>query len=310
MERAGAGGRGRVLIVDDDPYIRDTLEEVLEDAGYGVTAAQSGDIALGLLQGGASFDVALVDINMPGMDGYELMSRIAAHPSLAPMPVIAMTASGREARLSNHGFDAWVHKPFALVAMLTAIDRHVAMSRNPLEHPAGACPGHSCQFYASDKGLARDVAAYLKAGFDAGETGIVIATPRHQEMFDLALAELGLDVAGLVAEGKLVTRDAAKTLAAFSPDGKPDETLFKQVVGGLVDEVRARSPRFRAYGEMVNLLWEAGDIASALSLEGFWNTLLTTVRCPLHCAYSAPRNSAGRAHMEHVRRAHAVHAAA
>jgi DNA-binding NtrC family response regulator len=116
-----------VLLVDDDPGVRFALTEVLHDRGYRVIAADSGAKALGLLDG---VDVVVTDLVMPGMDGLELVSHIAAR---APaLPVILLTAHGSENLVriaSSRGACGCVSKPFDIDEIAQVIERARTMRR-------------------------------------------------------------------------------------------------------------------------------------------------------------------------------------
>jgi two-component system chemotaxis sensor kinase CheA len=81
-----------VLLVDDSPFFRDMLTPVLQAAGYAVTTASSAQEGLALLNGGRSFDVAVTDTEMPGMDGFEFAAAVRADPRTADMPIIALSS--------------------------------------------------------------------------------------------------------------------------------------------------------------------------------------------------------------------------
>jgi DNA-binding NtrC family response regulator len=110
-----------ILLVDDDAGVRFALTEVLCDRGYRVICASSGAQALTLLDG---VDVVVTDLAMPGMDGLELVSQIAARvPSL---PVILLTAHGSEnlGRLAaSRGACGCVSKPFDIDEVARTIER-------------------------------------------------------------------------------------------------------------------------------------------------------------------------------------------
>jgi len=110
-----------VLLVDDEPGVRFALTEVLCDRGYRVVTAGSGAQALGLLDG---VDVVVTDFSMPGMDGLELVSQIAAR---APaLPVILLTAHGSEnlIRLAcARGACGCLSKPFDIDEIARVIER-------------------------------------------------------------------------------------------------------------------------------------------------------------------------------------------
>jgi len=73
----------RVLVVDDEPFICDSLRMLLEDAGYAVMVASGGEEALRVLRAGGEACVVLLDLLMPGMDGLEMLQRVADDPVLA-----------------------------------------------------------------------------------------------------------------------------------------------------------------------------------------------------------------------------------
>ena len=81
--------------------------------------------------------------------------------------------------------------------------------------------------------------------------------------------------------------DARETLDRFLVGGQPDEHLFRDVVGAVLAEAHRRSStgHVRAFGEMVGLLWVAGDRAAATRLEEYWNDLLRGAAVSLFCAY-------------------------
>jgi CheY-like chemotaxis protein len=82
----------RVLIVDDDRDIRETLGDLLHDEGFDVEAAWNGESALARLQAGFRPDVIVLDIMMPRMDGLTFRSLQRSHPALASIPVVGLTA--------------------------------------------------------------------------------------------------------------------------------------------------------------------------------------------------------------------------
>src|SRR5919109_1301881 len=79
-----------------------------------------------------------------------------------------------------------------------------------------------------------------------------------------------------VLEGRLVFLDAEATLSRFMINGEPDGERFEQVVGEAIRGVRASAVQngVRAYGEMVGVLWSAGQHSAAVRLEELWNQLL------------------------------------
>ena len=83
----------RILIVDDEVSIRLSLEEALTKDGYNVVTAESGAEALSLIKAD-NFDLVITDLNMPEMDGLELLGHIFKTPELSDTPVIVITSAG------------------------------------------------------------------------------------------------------------------------------------------------------------------------------------------------------------------------
>jgi two-component system, chemotaxis family, sensor kinase CheA len=90
--RRVASARHRVLLVDDSQFFRDMLAPLLNASGFSVSSAASGDEALALLREGARVDVVITDIDMPGMDGFELASAVRRDPRTAAIPVIGLSS--------------------------------------------------------------------------------------------------------------------------------------------------------------------------------------------------------------------------
>jgi CheY-like chemotaxis protein len=115
----------RLLVVEDDSDLRNTLVSILELDGYQVQSVGDGPSALAALNQGA-FDFAIIDIGLPGMDGYELAKRVRARPEWATTHLIALTGYGQTMDLvaaRTAGFDTHLTKPFdpaALAAVLTS----------------------------------------------------------------------------------------------------------------------------------------------------------------------------------------------
>jgi anti-sigma regulatory factor (Ser/Thr protein kinase) len=147
-------------------------------------------------------------------------------------------------------------------------------------------PGdHVVSFYESESDLAATVGRYLAAALLAGEQAIVIATPAHTEAFEAELFDAGVDLHDVRQSGRLVTLDAAVMLASFMRADGVDRRAFLRVVGGAVRDAVESGRPVRAYGEMVALLWAAGNVAGAIELETLWNELGTELPFSLFCSY-------------------------
>jgi DcmR-like sensory protein len=147
---------------------------------------------------------------------------------------------------------------------------------------------HAVRFYQDADGLSRIVSNFLAEGFGAHEPGVVIATPAHMAQIEGQLLDRGIDVARLAADGDLILLDADATLAEFMADGMPDGSRFRQTMTPVLEKAcRGRhDSTVRAYGEMVDVLWKAGQSVAAIRLETLWNSLAHSHTFSLLCGYA------------------------
>jgi anti-sigma regulatory factor (Ser/Thr protein kinase) len=143
---------------------------------------------------------------------------------------------------------------------------------------------HSVHYYDDDARFAEVAVAYLAAGLEAGERVIAVVTADHLRVIERGLVGR-VDVGAARAHGMLQTPDAARTLASFLVDGSPDPALFHEHVAQRVVEAGRDGTPVRAFGEMVALLWGAGNVVGAIELEDLWSTLLQREPFSLMCAY-------------------------
>ena len=121
-----------VLVVEDDPDIRELLRFTLERAGLNVVEAESGEDALTVLDGPQP-SIAIIDWMLPGINGVELTRRLRKDPLTSAMPLIMLTARGEEAdklKSFDSGIDDYLTKPFSpkeLVARVKALIRRTGL---------------------------------------------------------------------------------------------------------------------------------------------------------------------------------------
>jgi CheY-like chemotaxis protein len=115
----------RILVVDDESYVRDLLQRVLTRRGHEVDVAADGETALELMQA-HTYDLVLTDVVMPGIDGFDLLRRVkATYPAVT---VIVLTGYARKQSISDfllYGADEYLSKPFQVQALLDSVDRVV-----------------------------------------------------------------------------------------------------------------------------------------------------------------------------------------
>lgn len=128
MSAIADGGRAGefVLVVDDDEDIREALEMVLETNGHPVVVASDGAEALAQLRRESRRPcVILLDLMMPGMNGFELHEKLCAEPALARIPIVVITGAGADVEeLAKPMSSEILRKPFDLHTVLKAVNRH------------------------------------------------------------------------------------------------------------------------------------------------------------------------------------------
>ncbi len=113
---------GYVLIVDDDADIGETLEMILRGSGYACRIAHDGSEALAMLQFDGLPKLVLLDLMMPGMNGYEFRERQLQDPRLAAIPVVVMSGDAKaEEKAATLGVTACLPKPVSIHELLAAV---------------------------------------------------------------------------------------------------------------------------------------------------------------------------------------------
>jgi hypothetical protein len=155
--------------------------------------------------------------------------------------------------------------------------------RQLLRRPAAG--DHLVQLYQDDAFLADTVCNYVLEGLRADDCTVLIVTPAHRDLFLRRLRMAGLDVVSALMERRLEILGAAETLASFMQGGMPDADAFRRTVGGVIESATGRRGGVRAFGEMVDVLWRAGQRSAAVRLEELWNDLAAEHDFSLLCAY-------------------------
>lgn len=112
----------KILIVEDDIDIRTAMSELLMDSGYEIATANHGQAALDLLDQDPHFDLILLDLMMPIMDGFDFRNRQKTHPKISKIPVIIMSADGHVSQKMQRALVTdYVKKPMDLDDLLRTI---------------------------------------------------------------------------------------------------------------------------------------------------------------------------------------------
>ena len=112
-----------ILIVDDEPSIVVPIQFLMEQQGYSVLIAENGHDALDMIYKYIP-DLVLLDIMLPGIDGYEVCEIVRLNPKLRSVKVIFLTAKGREVEIAKGlalGADAYITKPFSNAELVAKV---------------------------------------------------------------------------------------------------------------------------------------------------------------------------------------------
>ena len=115
----------KVLIVDDEPNIVISLEFLMDQAGYAVAVARTGEEALAQIRDFLP-DVVLLDVMLPGVNGFDILQRVRQNPAWQQVAIIMLTAKGRDVEVAKGlalGATAYITKPFSTRDLLAKVRR-------------------------------------------------------------------------------------------------------------------------------------------------------------------------------------------
>lgn len=174
----------KILLVDDEPGVRESVQAYLEDSGYQVRTAAGAKEAWEILQK-EPLDLVISDLMMPQVDGHQFLKQMRDDPRFVAMPVVFLTARGMKSdRITGYqaGCDAYLSKPFDPEEL-------IAIVQNILQRRASG--GQEVE------GIAKQIAAELKGMLGTGSAIAVTPppinidfTPREQSVLDLVAAGL------------------------------------------------------------------------------------------------------------------------
>jgi two-component system cell cycle response regulator DivK len=132
-----------ILIAEDNPINRELLRELLEMRGYAVLEACDGQEALAMVEQ-APPEILLLDIGMPLLDGFAVVSKLRDNPRFTSLPVVAVTAyamQGDREKIMNSGFDGYLSKPVNSQALFQELDRLLVVHPDTQSMP----PSQPCE---------------------------------------------------------------------------------------------------------------------------------------------------------------------
>jgi hypothetical protein len=141
---------------------------------------------------------------------------------------------------------------------------------------------HEVAAYDDATSLVARVADFVATSLDEDVPVVTVSRPEPLHAVEALLVTRGVDVARARRDGVLTTLDADESLARLLVGGRPDPGRFAAFVASVVP---TGGPGVSAFGEMVAMLWERGEVAAALELESLWNRAIARHPVRLLCAY-------------------------
>ncbi|MGH7715952.1 MAG: MEDS domain-containing protein [Vulcanimicrobiaceae bacterium] len=150
-----------------------------------------------------------------------------------------------------------------------------------------SAPDHIVQLYQDEKFLSRAVCRFAAAAIANGEGVILVPTAAHWEAFRPRLEAEGVDVDAAQARHQLTVVDADELLPHFMRDAIPDAPLFLGLAADVVAQARGGggARKLRWWGEMVNVLWERGDVAASMNLEDLFDRVSREQNVAVFCSF-------------------------
>jgi signal transduction histidine kinase len=265
--------RARILLVEDDPGIRDVLHGILEEEGYAVTTAENGQEALDTLRSSAAPDLIVLDLRMPVMDGWQFRAVQKADPMLAGIPVLAVSADG-SAKAEAIDAAGYIRKPLSTESLLTTIARILGeaerqrLLRRLEEAERFAALG---RLAASVGHEINNPLAYLSMNVDlaADQVSHILETQLSREQMREHLATMpallrdcrvGLDrIRDVVKDLKSLSRDTQATRTRFSINELLDESLAMAR-----NHVEHRATVGKQYGVLPSMIGDRSAIGQVL----------------------------------------------
>lgn len=146
---------------------------------------------------------------------------------------------------------------------------------------------HIVQLYQDQQFLNRAVCRFAAAAITNGEGVILVPTVAHWDAFRPRLEDEGIDVKAAERRGQLTIVDADELLPTFMRDAMPDSPVFLGLAADVVSRAKGnnRYPKVRWWGEMVNVLWERGEVAASMALEDLFDELAHKQDIAIFCSF-------------------------
>jgi DNA-binding NarL/FixJ family response regulator len=242
-------------------------------------------------------DVVILDIAMPGLDGFQTASRIKASGSPARILFLSNHA-GDDFVLAGvtRGASGFVSKS-AMHPDLAAAVSHVAGGRSFVPSASvlpqwrrAAGHRHNLLPYATDEHLVNAVTGFVDSALEAGDSVIAVVSALHRKALHAEFERRRVDIAELAASGRYTAVDSMQALESILADGIPDGDMFVTAMNPLVQRALSAAtslnPHVTVFGEIAPLLGARGDLDGMLRLERIASEYTAAYPVSILCGYS------------------------
>jgi two-component system response regulator FlrC len=238
----------KVLLVEDDRVLRQALGDTLEIGGFAFEAVGSAEEALEAVAGEA-YSLVVSDVNMPGMDGHQLLAQLRRHhPQLPVLLMTAHAAVERAVEAMRQGAADYLVKPFEPKALLSLVERHAAGRLVATDHEGPiACEAASRQLLELAARVARSDSTVLISG-ESGTGKEVLARYIHQQSPRAAQPFVAINCAAI-------------------PDNMLEATLFGHEKGAFTGAIAAQAGKFEQAEGGTLLLDEISEMPLGLQAK-------------------------------------------
>jgi DNA-binding NarL/FixJ family response regulator len=299
----------RILIVDDQEAVRRGIRSLVSiRADWFVCGEASDGFEAVVKAKRLRPNVVLMDVSMPGMDGVEAAKIIRRDVPEAGVVLISQNdPSVARAHAAEMDARYFIAKSDLQRDLLATIGKLVG-DQNP---DSGQAPGgvymnlqkhnepwcdvlneaaprdHIVQLYQDQQFLSRAVCRFAVSAINYGEGVILVPTSAHWNALRPRLEAEGVDINAVQASGQLTVVDADQLLPGFMRNTMPDAPLFLGLAGETIAQARGgdRFTKVRWWGEMVNVLWERGDVAASMGLEDLFHKLAHDQNIAIFCSF-------------------------
>ena len=250
-----------VLVVDDEPFNVDLLEQELRAAGYRTISASSGEEGVALAAQ-AQPDLVLLDVVMPGIDGFEACRRLKASEATRAIPVIVLTSlteTSKKVRAFREGAVDYVTKPFETEELLARVGTHVALRREIEAHRKSKATIH---LLVEEIRADRDALIGESAAFRRVREQIAQVAPTDSTVLIQGETGTGKELVARAIHEKSARRERplVKVNCAALPRELVESELFGHEKGAFTGAIQQRRGRFELADGGTLFLDEVGEM--------------------------------------------------